>query len=163
MVRDEASALKSLSADRITTQPFGVYMESLLRDGIKLAYEQRGNSEHAMVFVHGWCCDHTFFEPQLNYFSPSRRVISMDLRGHGESDKPYQTYHPDVLADDIAWMLRKMNLNNPIVVGHSMGGVIALRLAYLYPGSLSALVGLDSGWAMLPELAALGPMPLTMS
>ena len=63
-------------------------MPTTTRDGIKLAYEERGSGTPAFVFVHGWTCDRSFFAPQAEYFARKHRVVSLDLRGHGESDKP---------------------------------------------------------------------------
>jgi pimeloyl-ACP methyl ester carboxylesterase len=65
-------------------------MEKLIRDGVALAYETRGQGDPPILLVHGWTCDHTYFAPQAEHFSRNHRVISVDLRGHGESDKPEQ-------------------------------------------------------------------------
>lgn len=132
-------------------------MQSLVRNGVKLAFEQHGEGDPALVFIHGWCCDHTFFEPQIEYFSRRQRVVTVDRRGHGESDKPEQAYHPDVFAKDTAWLIDQLGLTKPVVVGHSMGGVVALRLAHLFPRSLSALVALDAGWVLPAQFDEVGP------
>jgi pimeloyl-ACP methyl ester carboxylesterase len=129
----------------------GNSVDSLVRDGVKLAFEQRGEGDPGIVFIHGWCCDHTFFEPQMDHFSRNHRVVTVDRRGHGESDKPEGSYHPDVFAEDIAWLIDQLGLTKPVVVGHSMGGVVALRLAHLFPESVSALIALDAGW-VLPSI-----------
>lgn len=133
-------------------------MESLVRDGVKLAFEQRGEGGPGLVFIHGWCCDHTFFEPQMEYFSQHQRVVSVDRRGHGESDRPAESsYHPDVFAEDAAWLIEQLGMERPVVVGHSMGGVVALRLAHLFPESVSALIALDAGWVLPAEYDEAGP------
>ena len=63
-------------------------MPTIKRDGINLVYEERGSGSPAFVFVHGWTCDRSFFAPQADYFAKKHRVVSLDLRGHGQSDKP---------------------------------------------------------------------------
>ena len=78
----------------------------------------------------------------------------MDLRGHGESDKPSQTYTMDGLADDLAWLLGELGVARPVVVGHSMGGVVALVLAARYPELPAAIVMVD-----MPTAALDGPPP----
>jgi pimeloyl-ACP methyl ester carboxylesterase len=77
----------------------------------------------------------------------------VDLRGHGKSDAPHQDYTMAAFADDLAWLCVKLALVKPIVVGHSMGGNVALELAAKYPELLSSLVMIDS--AVLPSQALL--------
>ena len=57
-------------------------MSTIVRDGIKLAFEDHGAGKPAFVFVHGWTCDRSFFAPQAEHFAPRHRVVSVDLRGH---------------------------------------------------------------------------------
>ena len=63
------------------------------------------------MLVHGWCCDHTYFAPQFEHFvKKGRRVVAVDLRGHGRSDKPHQPYTMQAFADDIARMCERLGL-----------------------------------------------------
>jgi pimeloyl-ACP methyl ester carboxylesterase len=116
----------------------------LNRDGVELFYAEAGTGEPPVLLVHGWTCDHTAMAPLFTYFRRSHRVITVDLRGHGESDKPEQDYTMAVFADDLAWMCGELGLEKPIVIGHSMGGVIAVELAARFPDLPSAVVTLDS-------------------
>ena len=75
-------------------------------DGVKLFYEEAGSGDPPLVFVHGWCCDHTYFQPQFDHFKSSHRVIAVDLRGHGQSDKPQISYTMDLFADAIDAVMR---------------------------------------------------------
>lgn len=54
-------------------------------DGLSLYYERAGSGEPPVVFGHGWCCDHTHFQPQFDHFKSSHSVIALDLRGFGRS------------------------------------------------------------------------------
>ncbi|PWI41951.1 hypothetical protein CK485_24505 [Streptomyces sp. ICBB 8177] len=57
--------------------------------GVRIAYEKDGSGGGpALVLVHGWCCDRSFFAPQHEHFAEERAVVSLDLRGHGGSDRP---------------------------------------------------------------------------
>lgn len=67
-------------------------MPKLDRDGVALYYEEQGQGKPALVFVHGWCCDRTYHAPQVAHFSKTHRCVALDLRGHGESDKPEEGY-----------------------------------------------------------------------
>jgi len=63
-------------------------MPTIVRNGIKLVFEDRSAGKPAFVFVHGTSCNRSFFAPQAEHFARRHRVVSIDLRGHGESDKP---------------------------------------------------------------------------
>ena len=116
----------------------------LNRDGVELFYAEAGTGEPPVLLVHGWTCDHTAMAPLFTYFRRSHRVITVDLRGHGESDKPEQEYTMAVFADDLAWMCGELGLEKPIVIGHSMGGIIAVEVAARFPDLPSVVVTLDS-------------------
>ena len=128
-------------------------MRQLERDGVALCYEEAGEGEPPVLLVHGWCCDHTYLAPQFEHFAQrGHRVVAVDLRGHGESDKPHQSYSMQDFADDLALMCRRLELAKPVVVGHSMGGIVAFDLAARYPDLPSAVVMLDVA-VVLPSAA----------
>jgi len=128
-------------------------MRQLERDGVALSYEEVGDGEPSLLLVHGWCCDHAYFAPQVGHFAErGHRVVAVDLRGHGTSDKPRQPYTMRVFADDLAWMCERLELAKPVVVGHSIGGIVAFDLAARYPNVPSAVVMLDAA-VVLPSVA----------
>src|SRR5262245_9016399 len=108
-------------------------MAMIERNGLRLAYDDRGAGEPVMVFVHGWTCDRSFFAPQAEHFARRHRVVSVDLRGHGESDKPNEPYPIGAYADDIAYLLDQLGLGKVVAVGHSSGGLTVLQLAASHP------------------------------
>jgi pimeloyl-ACP methyl ester carboxylesterase len=71
--------------------------------------------------VHCWCGDHTHLAPQFDYFGRTHRVVAVDLRGHGASDKPMQEYAVAGFADDLAWLCDQLGVVKPVVVGHKHG------------------------------------------
>lgn len=123
-------------------------MPELTRDGVRLVYDIRGPEGNAdpppFLFLHGWTCDRTAFEPQLEYFGRRHKVVALDQRGHGESDQPSGPYSPELLADDAAWVIDQLDLDNPVVIGHSMGGCVALSLAVQHPSVPTAIVLVDA-------------------
>ena len=121
-------------------------MQQLRRDGVDLFYEEAAGGEPPMLFVHGWCCDHTYFAPQFErYAARGHRVVAVDLRGHGQSDKPDGSYAMGVFADDLAWLCQQIRLEKPVMIGHSMGGIVAFDLAARYTALPSAAVMIDAG------------------
>jgi pimeloyl-ACP methyl ester carboxylesterase len=118
-------------------------MATIVHKGTTLAYEDRGAGKPAFVFVHGWTCNRTFFAPQAEHFVRQHRVVSIDLRGHGESDKPQGPYTRAQDADDIAYVIEHLGLGPVVAVGHSMGGTIVLQLAAAHPTSVAAIVMVD--------------------
>src|SRR3989454_9542869 len=128
-------------------------MPTITYRGIKLAYEDRGAGKPAFVFVHGWTCNRSFFAPQAEYFSRRHRVVSLDLRGHGDSDKPQGKYPIAAYAEDIAYVVDQLGLGQPVAVGHSMGGITVLQLAATHPDRVSAIVMVDPApFVFPPEL-----------
>jgi pimeloyl-ACP methyl ester carboxylesterase len=119
-------------------------MEKLTRDGVALAYEEAGTGDPPFLFVHGWCGNHTSFAAQVDHFRPDHRVIAVDLRGHGASDTPQQDYTLAGFVDDLVWLCDQLGVSKPVVIGHSMGGNIALELAVRHPESVTAIIAIDS-------------------
>jgi pimeloyl-ACP methyl ester carboxylesterase len=119
-------------------------MPHLDRDGVKLYYEETGAGEPAMLLIHGWTCNHTHWAAQVEHFSKTHRVVTVDLRGHGLSDAPRQEYPLEGFAEDVAWIIGELGLDRPIVCGHSMGGYVTVLLAQRRPELVRARVLIDS-------------------
>jgi pimeloyl-ACP methyl ester carboxylesterase len=116
----------------------------LQTSGADLAYDDVGAGSPPMLLLHGFSCARTDFVHQLAHFSARHRVVAFDQRGHGESSLASDgAYGFAVDADDARALCEALGLVRPIVVGHSLGGVTALRLA-AEPGFASALILLDS-------------------
>ena len=130
-------------------------MATIVHNGIKLAYDDQGAGKPAFVFVHGWTCNRSFFAPQAAHFARRHRIVSVDLRGHGESDKPSGPYPIAAYADDIAHIIDHLDLGKVVAVGHSMGGSTVLQLAAAYPGHIAAIVMVDpASFVLTPEVRA---------
>jgi pimeloyl-ACP methyl ester carboxylesterase len=138
-------------------------MQSLTRDGVKLAYTETGRGGPPIVFIHGMGCDSSDFAPQFEYFRQRHRVVAVDLRGHGESDVPAGGYTIAALADDVLWLCDELGVYKPIVVGHSLGGVVALEIAARRPDAATAIALLDSPVLIPPQVGeALAPLGAAM-
>jgi len=113
--------------------------------GLRLYYERAGSDDPELLFVHGWCCDHTAFRPQFDHFAQTHAVTGLDLRGCGRSDRPTEGYEIPDFADDLACFCAAVGIAKPVVVGHSLGGMIAVELAAQHPSLTCALVLVDPG------------------
>ncbi|GAC1613444.1 MAG: alpha/beta fold hydrolase [Candidatus Dormibacteraceae bacterium] len=114
-----------------------------VRGGVALGYQDEGHGDPALVLIHGWTCNRTFFRAQQLYFSARHRVVSVDLAGHGESDQPQGDFTVRGFAEDVAWLIGELGLDRPILVGHSLGGLVALETAVGFPHLVRAIVMLD--------------------
>lgn len=120
-------------------------------NGVDLRYVDTGSGDPPIVFVHGWTCRRTDWRNQIAAFSKDHRVVALDQRGHGESDKPDQDYTIEGFADDLIAFIGGLGLERPVFVGHSMGGVIAHRVVRTRPDLARALVIVDATIVPIPE------------
>lgn len=85
-------------------------------------------SDKVILFIHGWPASHELFEYQFNQLPlMGYRCIGIDMRGFGNSDKPFAGYSYDRLSDDIRAVVENLNLQNFTLAGHSVGGAICIR------------------------------------
>jgi len=113
-------------------------------DGIPIAYEVSGKGEPAIVFIHGWCCDRTYWEAQLPYFAQKYKVVTIDLAGHGESGLDRKEWTMGAFGEDVVAVVNKLNFDQVVLVGHSMGGPVILEAARRMPKRVIELVGVDT-------------------
>lgn len=112
---------------------------------IDLYYEEQGEGS-PVVFAHGYTGSHADWASQVSALSGKFRVIAMDHRGHGRSQAPSSAsdYSVGIMADDIYRLLGHLGVETCCLVGHSMGGFMALQLALDHPAIVSALVLVDT-------------------
>src|SRR5437763_9177867 len=90
-------------------------------DHTGIHYTDYGTGDAALVFVHGWACDESVWRGQAAPLAQKIHVITIDLPGHGQSDKPDVSYTMDLYARSIDAVLNDAHVNSAIVVGHSNG------------------------------------------
>lgn len=122
-------------------------------DDMKVHYTTRGEGNTAVVFVHGWNCDATFWKGQVDALNGEIRVLAIDLPGHGESDKPPIPYTMDLHARAVAAVLRDAQVKSAILVGHSNGTPVIRQFYRKYPEKTKALVIVDGALRPFAERA----------
>lgn len=113
-------------------------------DGVSIAYEARGQGETTLVFLHCWCGDRTFWRNQMDEFAKDYRVVAIDLPGHGQSGKNRETWTVAKYGEDVGGVIDQLDLKRVILIGHSLGGPIALEAARLRPGRVIGVVAVDT-------------------
>lgn len=126
-------------------------------DGMRVHYESVGRGAEALVFVHGWTCDLSFWRMQSAAFAGKVRVIAVDLPGHGASDKPHVAYTMDLFARSLAAVMRDAGVKRAVLVGHSMGTPIVRQFYRKYPAQTLALVVVDGALRPFGTRAAMEP------
>lgn len=114
-------------------------------DGARVHYKSYGKGKEALVLVHGWGCRMGHWRDQIPDLSKRNRVITLDLPGHGESDKPETAYNMDLFANAIDAVMRDAKVEKAVVAGHSMGTPIARQFYRKYPQKTLAIIIVDGG------------------
>ncbi len=108
-------------------------------NGITLAYSDNGTGL-PIVFLHAFPLNRTMWAPQEEALSPQLRVITIDLRGHGESDAPLWHYSLDQAADDVRALLDHLAIQQALLVGLSMGGYILFAFCRNYADRVKGMI-----------------------
>jgi 3-oxoadipate enol-lactonase len=122
-------------------------MPRIKSNNINLFYEVNGKGQ-PLLFIHGLGASARSWELQVQEFSKTYQVITFDLRGHGQSDKPLGPYSISMFASDTAGLLKPLGIASAHVVGISLGGCIAFQLAADSPALVKTMVIVNS----VPEM-----------
>ena len=113
-------------------------------DGSSITYGVRGQGNITIVFIHCWTCNHEFWRPQIERFSSKYKVAWLDLAGHGLSGSNRQEYTMAAFGEDVAAVVNEINGKNVVLVGHSMGGPVAIEAAKILGNKVIGVVGVDT-------------------
>ncbi len=119
---------------------------NFVRNGdILTAYHDEGRGE-ALLLLHGFTGSKLDFHDQLQWFTDRHRVLAPDNRGHGESSNlgRADAYSLDILVDDLAGYLDTLDVKQCHLLGHSMGGMVAMRFALRHADRLKSLILMDT-------------------
>ena len=113
--------------------------------GVHLSLSEYGEPTHPFVIlIHGIGNRSDAWLPVIPALAASFRVVTMDLRGHGRSDQPAAGYHHADYAADLQAVIEDLGVAAPMIVGHSLGGIVALEWAVRHPDVAAAIVAEDA-------------------
>jgi pimeloyl-ACP methyl ester carboxylesterase len=125
----------------------------LSEDQTEIEYTLYGDGETALVFVHCWCCDQSYWQEQVDTFAREYKVVTIDLAGHGGSGTERDDYTLQAFGMDVANVVKHLELDRVILIGHSMGGGVIIAAAHQLKQQTLALIGVDTYQGFQYELS----------
>ena len=113
----------------------------------EMVYFDSDNSGQSLLFLHGTGCDASDWRMVIKKLPQNGRRIALDFRGHGQSTVPIQAFSLSDLADDVLHLIDCLSLQEVVIVGHSLGGMVAIEVARC--SSRVAGLALLEGWTSL--------------
>ncbi len=113
----------------------------------EMSYLDSGSSMPPLLFLHGTGCDALDWKAVIDKLPDEHRCIAPDFRGHGQSTVPTQAFSLTDLANDVSCLADHLNLQELVIIGHSLGGMVAMEVARR-SSSVAGLVLLE-GWTSL--------------
>jgi pimeloyl-ACP methyl ester carboxylesterase len=112
-------------------------------NGVLYSFDVEGTGDPPFLFIHGLACDRQSWTPQVQALSESHRCVAVDLRGRGDTT-PIPPFDTSQAAEDVAALIRQLGLPPVIVVGHSLGGLVALLLNHRHGDLVRGVVLCDA-------------------
>ncbi len=106
--------------------------------------DAQGVGVPALVFIHGWSCDRSYWRQQMDEFAAQYTVVAIDLGGHGDSGLDRDAWTMAAFGQDVVAVVEQLNLEQVVLVGHSMGGTVCVEAAQQMPARVRGIVGVDT-------------------
>jgi len=110
---------------------------------LNVSYYDEGDGP-VLLLIHGFTGGKLDFHDQMSWFTDRFRVVAPDNRGHGETSNPGEGYEIDNMVADLHGFIEALNLSDVHLLGHSLGGMIAMRYAIAHPDELASLILMDT-------------------
>jgi pimeloyl-ACP methyl ester carboxylesterase len=120
-------------------------------DGIKIRLAEWAGRGRAILCIHGITANCRCWDVMASALAPGYRILAMDLRGRGRSDRPASGYSIEHHCRDIAALLDGLGLKRPVIMGHSLGAFISLAFAAHYPERVDRIILVDGGGDLSKE------------
>ena len=109
-----------------------------------IRYLEKGEGDTTLLFISGWCINAEYWEAQLNFFSDRYRTIAIDLPGFGKSKAARDNWTIEEYSKDVLSFMEALDLENVVVIGHSMAGEVMLETAITDNSRIAGTVGVDN-------------------
>jgi pimeloyl-ACP methyl ester carboxylesterase len=115
-------------------------------NGINLYYEDHG-AGFPVVLMHGFASTSQMWRGQIDALTPRYRLITLDMRGHGDTDSPQaqEEYSEAKVVGDLSALLGRLGIEQAVIGGHSLGGYMALAFNLAHPEMVRAMMLIDTG------------------
>lgn len=117
-------------------------------------YTLSGEGEKTLLFIHGAFINKEYWASQVEYFSGKYKVVTLDLPGHGQSGKNRSFWSMETFGEDVCALINHLDLQNVVLIGHSMGGNVMLEAWMKCRERITGLAGIDNlknAGAPMPE------------
>lgn len=113
-------------------------------DKVPISYGVYGKGGKTIVLIHAWSCDSRYWKYQIPYLENKYKLVVLDLAGHGHSGMDRKNYTMESFGEDVAAVVRKSCKGKVVLVGHSIGGPVAVEAAKILGGRVLGIVGVDN-------------------
>jgi len=113
-------------------------------DGVKISFDNKGQGQPAVIFIHGWANKRSIWNEQIEYFAKKYQVVAVDLAGFGTSGNGRIKWTMSAFGDDVIAVIDDLNLKQVVLVGFSLGGPVAIEAANKIPGKVAGVVLVDN-------------------
>lgn len=114
-------------------------------DGVEIAYTSYGSGDMAVVLVHGWSCNQAYWREQIEVLKAAGyQTVTLDLASHGDSGRTREQWQVEGFGNDVKAVIEALKIKRAVVVGHSMGGLVALQAAKQMPNTIIGVIAADS-------------------
>jgi pimeloyl-ACP methyl ester carboxylesterase len=129
-----AQSQSAESSTQLATEPDGVHIE----------YRVAGKGDPAIVLIHGWATDANYWNAQIAPLEAKYTVVAVDLAGHGGSTQSRTDWSMEKYGEDVATVVQRIPNQQVILVGHSMGGTVALEAAHTLGNRVIGIIAVDA-------------------
>lgn len=112
-------------------------------DGVSIRFTEASTGDPALIFISGWGGTKEDWDYQMDHFSGSHRCVAIDLAGFGESGSNRTEWTMPAFAGDVTAVMDQLGIDEAVIIGHSMGGMVALEAARANPDRIIGVVPVD--------------------
>jgi pimeloyl-ACP methyl ester carboxylesterase len=125
------------------SEEFATY-DSSKYERVSINYEIHGASDTTLVFIHDWNLNLTYWNHQVSIFKGRYKILNLDLAGHGNSGKGRVQWTVESFARDVTTILEKESITNAVLIGHSLGADVALKIQDVAPERVAGIIAIET-------------------